>query len=127
MFRNIMALVAFFALLIQFGIATAADCSDQKVKRLAQNGETVTAIAQECDMTRSEVRDIIDGEDDEPTAPQVGGKLPTGSPVGQCGCWGFADPNGQVSHPRCKSGYAHPEMCQAPCPMGGFAWRGVCS
>lgn len=126
MFRNTTILAALFAFLIQFGFAIAADCSDQKVMRLAQNGETVNAIAQKCDMTRSKVRDIIESIDDEPDQkPDLG--LPVGSPVGQCGCWGFADPNGQVPHPRCKSGYAHPEMCQTMCPMGGFAWRGVCS
>lgn len=99
----------------------AAKCDDSRVKALYELGRTMASIAKTCDLDKDEVEAIIDDVDDEPSG------APKGTPVGQCGCWGFADPSHRQPHSQCASGYAQPQMCPAQCPMGGYAWRGVCT
>lgn len=115
--------------------ADAAACSDRKVRRLADRGETVQAIASECDMDEDNVRDIIDaepapgGKKKKPNGGSVtpGAGLPSGTPLGQCGCWGYVSPGAQQESPQCSSGYARPQMCPGWCSGGGSPWVGVCS
>jgi len=121
-------------MLVRAGVADAADCTEAKVKRLARAGNTVAAIATQCDMSRSDVRDIIEGDEsdgDSSPAPNPGSRrssgYPQGTPVGQCGCWGPANPGARVPQQQCQSGYARPQMCPAVCPMGGYMWQGVCT
>jgi hypothetical protein len=122
----------FGLLLIAFGPAASAECSDSRIKRLADQGRTVASIARTCEMSRSEVQSILDEQSDddedeygEDDSDESG--LPSGTPVGQCGCWGYVDARAVQPHPQCRSGKAKPEMCNAMCPAGGYAWRGVCT
>lgn len=50
---------------------------------------------------------------------------PSGTPLGQCGCWG-PDTGQPRPDSRCESGYAVPQLCPGFCPLGGSPWRGVC-
>jgi hypothetical protein len=106
-----------------------AACSSERIKRMSQRGSTVTAIARTCKMDKEEVQSILDedGEGEDAEGTESEGKLPSGAPVGQCGCWGPAHPSHRQPHVSCKSGYARPNMCPAMCPAGGYAWRGVCT
>lgn len=112
-----LVLLAFTLLMLQ---PAEAACSANRVKEMSKSGRTVTSIAKTCKMEKDDVQAILDDEDDGDTDD---GKLPSGAPVGQCGCWG---PGYQTAHPQCKSGYAKPSPCPAMCPLGGYAWRGVC-
>lgn len=107
-----------------------AACSDDRVKRMSKQGRTVASIARTCDMDKEDVQSILEDEDDSPGSRNGGQSsntgLPAGTPVGQCGCWGPVNPGMRQPQSECRSGYARPSMCNAPCPMGGFAWRGVC-
>ena len=105
-----------------------AGCSSSRVKEMSKKGKTVASIAKSCKMEKDEVQSILDEDDEEDETDGGGkgdndGKLPSGAPVGQCGCWG---PGYQTAHAQCKSGYARPSACPAMCPLGGYAWRGVC-
>jgi hypothetical protein len=115
-----------------------AECTASTIERMADRGKTVAAIARICEMSQQDVKDIVDPPDDssggnEPgnsgtgTGPATRGLLPRGTPVGQCGCWGPADPNARVPHAQCESGSAQPRSCGVPCAAGGVAWQGVCS
>lgn len=105
----------------------AAECSDLRVQRLARQGETIGAISRICDISRKEVQFILaeDESEDETGEAEVG--LIRGTPVGQCGCWGYVAPGFQQPHPGCRSGYAIATRCGGFCPGGGYAWQGVCS
>ncbi len=117
-------------LLLSFSSLSWAECSDAKVKRLSKQGKTVASIARTCDMGKDEIQSLLEDEEapepeDKPTRARPG--LPSGAPVGQCGCWGYAEAGARQPHPRCRSGFATPSMCPAMCPAGGYAWRGVCA
>lgn len=115
-----------------------AECTASTIERMAARGKTVAAIARICEISQQDVKDIIDGANDAsgggdpgaqgavsgPTTPSL---LPRGTPVGQCGCWGPADPNVRVPQAQCASGSAQPRTCGVPCAAGGVAWQGVCS
>lgn len=112
-----------------------AACSDKRIERLSQQGNTVSAIAKLCEMSTSEVREVLaqlEEEDEEepqesPEPKKTTTKgLPPGTPLAPCGCWGFASPGDRQPQPQCQSGFAYPQMCPQPCPAGGFAWRGIC-
>lgn len=113
-----------------FSSLAHAECSDARVKRLAEQGRTIASIARTCKMDRDEVRAILDEEPEKEKSnekePRARG-LTSGAPVGQCGCWGPAVPGSLQPHSMCRSGYATPSSCNVMCPMGGLAWRGVCS
>jgi len=106
-----------------------AGCSGAEVKRLAGQGLTISAISRKCGMEKEEVRlkinqdDEASGGDDDPPDE----KLPPGTPLGQCGCWGYVDPSYRQPAPQCRSGQAKPQACPVVCPTGGYAWRGVCT
>jgi hypothetical protein len=114
------------------GSAAQAQCSEQQVLKLSAEGETVADIAEECEMSKREVRKILTRKIDTSGTSGGGGTdgrsgLPPGTPLAPCGCWGPADPNTRQPAPGCASGYAQPRACNMMCQMGGVAWQGVCS
>ena len=115
------AIFCVVAFLMLFPLGANADCSDSKIKSLSNDGKTVAQIATRCNMGKSDVKAALDADNDDTNKG-----LPSGSKVGQCGCWGPANPNHRQRHPACSSGYAKPEMCGGMCPNGGYAWVGVC-
>lgn len=117
-----MSLIPLFSLWT-FSLPVHADCSDSKVKRLAKEGKTIAAIAQRCDVSKEEVREILLDDNDDNSES---GKLPSGTPLAQCGCWGFVDLQLRQPAPQCQSGYARVVACPFICQAGGYAWRGVC-
>lgn len=119
---RVMALLGAFALPL-VPLMASAECSERTVKQMAREGETVASIARSCSISKDKVQSILD--DDRKTTDDRG--LPSGVSVGQCGCWGYADPSMRQRHPKCRNGYARPQMCNAICPGGGFAWKGVCA
>jgi hypothetical protein len=120
--RFFMYLIPLFSMWI-FSLPAHAECSDSRVKRLAKEGKTIAAIARSCDMSKEEVQVILGDDDDNNSKSE---KLPSGTAVGQCGCWGYVDPQLRQPTPQCESGYARPVPCPFGCQMGGYAWRGVC-
>ena len=108
--------------------AAHADCSEDRVKSMAKSGTTPRKIAATCRMALDDVKEILEaGEEPEPDkdpVPRDG--LPPGTPLGQCGCWG-ATGGGREPDTRCASGYHTVQSCGVVCPLGGSAWRGVCS
>lgn len=118
-------------------VAASAACSDSKVKRLSRQGKTVASIARTCEMDASDVKDILEAEDDDekpaPRQPQPpspssseSSGLSSGTPLAACGCWGPVAPGHRQPNQSCRSGYAVPRMCPQVCPAGGYAWQGVC-
>ena len=115
------------------GLASAR-CSSDRIQRLADKGMSTSEIAEKCHMSESSVKEALDSDDDDGDDSGAGHNnnnnnsnsqgLPSGTQVGQCGCWGI--PPAQVSHPRCASGRAVPRMCGGACPLGGSPWVGVC-
>jgi hypothetical protein len=104
-----------------FTSSASAECSETRVKRMAKQGKTVASIATSCSMSKEDVQAIVE---DIGTGNEG---LPPGTPVGQCGCWGFVNPGMRQAQPDCQSGYAEARACNVMCPGGGFAWRGVCT
>lgn len=133
MFTTLLArLLATYSLgtfLFAFSIPTFADCSDRRVIQLSEKGRSVASIAKSCKMSKQDVLALLEDEDegeiDIEEGPNKG--LVSGTPVGQCGCWGFVDSSHVTPHKSCQSGYAMPSMCKNICPAGGYAWRGVCT
>jgi hypothetical protein len=129
--RELALFSAFGFLLLVVSPPTLAECSDSRVKQMLRQGKTVASIARTCEMSKEDVRFIQDEEGEKGT--DIEGKstdrlgLPSGAPVGQCGCWGYVNLEFLQPHPQCQSGYARPSMCDAICSGGGFAWRGVCT
>lgn len=129
--RHLMTFVrlcgASIVLLLFVPLALASECTNAKIKRLADEGRSITRIARICDTDKEEIREIIEsdleetGDDDEESD-----LLGSGKPVGQCGCWGPVHPSFRQPHPLCRSGYARPSACRSSCPSGGTSWRGVC-
>lgn len=115
-----------FGLFILFLLAVShpalAECNNGKIKAMLGQGKTIASIARTCEMSKEDILSIQEEEEND-----VSLGLPSGAPVGQCGCWGYVNPQLLQPHPQCQSGYARPNMCNAVCPMGGFAWRGVCA
>ena len=118
--------------LVLFVGEARAQCSDSRVAQFAKEGVTVVEIAEECEITTREVNQILKrireragSEDQSTTANRKG--APAGTPLAPCSCWGPVDPNDRQPVASCATGYAQPQICNIPCPMGGFAWRGVCS
>jgi hypothetical protein len=116
-------------------LEASAACSNSKVKRLSQQGKTVSSIAKSCDMDAEEVREILDQdeEDNEPAPnpgripePRQDRGLSSGTPLAPCACWGYVAPGHRQPNQACRSGFAVPRMCPQVCPVGGYAWQGVC-
>ncbi|MTV52648.1 eCIS core domain-containing protein [Pseudoduganella buxea] len=55
-------------------------------------------------------------------------RLPSGTPLAGCGCWGFVDANASAMAPMCQSGIEGPQMCgpMGVCAGGGAPWMRVC-
>lgn len=120
-------------------IVASAACTDSKVKRLSRQGKTVATIARTCDMDVSDVKEILDEDDEQevapssrqprtpsPTSPPQSNGLAPGTPLAACGCWGSVSPGYRQANQTCSSGYVVPRMCSQVCPAGGYAWQGVC-
>ena len=104
------------------------DCSDARVRKLAEHGSTIAAIAEKCELDEEEVEEILDAEPDD-VGPDVGGPragLPSGKSVSACGCYGFVTPGYQQAYAGCQSGVVVATMCPAMCPAGGYQWHNVC-
>ena len=129
MYLRILIGLSALAFLSLFNTNVEAACSETRIKRLSNQGRTISAIAKTCDMETDEVSEILD-EEEETQQGTAGSsepsKLPSGAAVGQCGCWGPISPSVRQPHAQCKSGYARPNMCNAMCPAGGYMWQGVC-
>ncbi|NVD97905.1 hypothetical protein [Massilia sp. BJB1822] len=122
-----------FATALGLGIILSAnanaECSAAKIKRLAQDGNTASEIADTCDMEKSEVIEILKKKRPRPDTSGNGGSedgWPKGTPIGQCGCWGPVHPAYREAAPQCESGEAGPKKCPGMCPGGGYPWVGVC-
>jgi hypothetical protein len=115
-------------LFLMTGNATAA-CSETKVKQLHKAGRTIAAISAQCDMSKSDVRDIVaKDEDEEPDDDKEAEKgLPNGTRLMGCGCHGPVAAWAVRPEPRCASGRARPRMCPGMCPMGGAPWSDHCA
>lgn len=128
----LIVLVGAVALAISLPIVATPDCSDARVRRMAQRGDTITSIANKCELDEEEVEEILDTEPDPtprhqgPVTQPTHDLLPSGAAVGQCGCWGFVDPDYWQRHPQCQSGVAVARVCGTACPTGGYSWQGVC-
>ena len=109
--------------LITSSLPAYGECRKSEVRQLLNDGETVTSIARRCSMPKKEVLTIFNNDRSKPK----GGGLMTGTPVGECGCWGPVSPAFRQRHEMCRSGFAKPAMCSAMCMGGGYAWRGVCT
>ena len=107
-----------FVVLCSFPTLASAECSDAKIKRLAREGNTVASIARTCNTGKQDVQSILADDGDDGGGDKSEG-FPPGTPVGQCGCWGYTDPRVRQPMPQCQSGYASPRMCNAMCPAGG--------
>jgi|GEM_PF-5705914 len=112
-----------------------AECSDSKVKRLQTKGETVRAIAKTCEMSKADVKEILDEAEDKSDRVDMDGdagkggddKLPSGAPLSECGCWGAVSTEARKRAPQCKSGIGRPQICQGFCTPGGSPWRDSCA
>lgn len=116
-----------FASLILMAFDGYAACSGDRVKRLGKSGNTVASIAKTCKMSKDEIKEILEEDSEESQDDGSENKLPPGVSVGQCGCWGAVSLQFRQPHQMCKSGYAKPSFCSAICPLGGYAWRGICT
>ena len=128
--RKLVSLLFAIFLLALAAPPSMAACSELKVKRLAKQGKTVASIARTCDMSKDEVKDIIeengDSEPDASDAQPSGQLLPSGTPLAACACYGGVSPQHREPNAACRSGFARPRACSQPCYGGGFAWQGVC-
>lgn len=104
-----------------------AACTGERAKQLKKSGNTVASISKTCKMSKEEVKELLDEVSEDGKDESSENKLPIGAPVGDCGCWGFASAHHRQPHQMCKSGFAKPSFCPAICPLGGYAWRGVCT
>jgi hypothetical protein len=106
-------------------LSAGAKCSESRVVRLSEQGETINAIAKKCDMDKADVLAILEkeGEEDPDDEDNL---LPAGAVLIPCGCNGFIDLRAQRPEPRCSSGRARPRACPGMCPMGGSPWADVC-
>lgn len=135
------------SLILALGLIMAgssyAECSDAKVKRLHDRGDTIRSIAETCDMEKHEIREILsvppkgsggrkgggsgDGGDGGDSGDS-GDKLPSGTDLGQCGCWSVIHASARRPAPQCQSGVARPLPCPGWCPPnGGSPWRDTCA
>lgn len=93
-------------------------CSLSKVIRLSRGGESIADIYRGCE------------EDDEPSPPAPDDSPPPvsntglapGTPIRNCGCWGYVNPGATDMAPQCASGYAQAVGCSGFCPGGGYQW-----
>lgn len=126
----------YFVLAVLFGFAMGssrssygAECTFSRIERLARQGATAFAIAKQCNQQRVEILDALSKlwtKVPGPTVSSADRRLPSGTPVGQCGCWGYATPEFRQVRAQCISEYAHPRACNLLCPSGGYAWQPVC-
>jgi hypothetical protein len=112
---------------------THAKCSEDHIRYLHDKGKSISAIADQCDMSRHDVsvglsqKSPDDGDaDGDEDAPTVSRGWRPGQQLIACGCWGMVplgaiQPNGQ-----CASGYDQVAACYGACPTGGAPWTRVC-
>ncbi|MEZ3137385.1 hypothetical protein ACBG90_22035 [Stutzerimonas kunmingensis] len=105
-----------------------ASCSDRKIRSLADQGNTISAIAEWCEKSSRYVNRILneDTGDMEKEEDRVNSLAPSGTAISSCGCWGAAFPGAQIPDNRCQSGYAIARACTAMCQAGGAMWQTYC-
>jgi len=128
---NLPAMLFLLGLLCHSAYSQAAECSDSKVRRLSNKGETAKSIADACDMDIEDVKALLKRRSrpkPEEASDEIDDDkgLPRGTPLSVCACWGPVSVNHRESAPNCRSGFAVPRACPAMCPSGGYAWQGVC-
>lgn len=121
----------YLLLTLAFGIYPASSyssCSDNRIRSLADQGNTISAIIERCDKSRSYVNRVLDGDIDEMKEEEedVNSLAPSGTTISSCGCWGPALPGAQIPDNRCQSGYAIAHACNAMCQTGGLMWQTYC-
>lgn len=123
-----MAVVAVSILTLALPALAAPDCSDARIRRLAQHGRTIAAIAEKCELDEEEVEEVLDAEPEDAGSGSVHEQqgLPSGTPVSQCACYGFVTLGYQQPFARCQSGVVVATMCPGMCPAGGYQWHNVC-
>ena len=122
----------FFVAALFYAASAGATCSDTRIKNMAQNGQTIAAIAKSCEMDKDEINKVIN---DEPSSPEASprdeaskGGLPPGTPVDECECRGQVNLSVRQPLPRCQSGYVLTAVCGGFCPFTGYYQsRRVCT
>lgn len=113
-----------FTFAIGFYPASSYACSDKRIRSLADQGNTVSSIAERCDKSRSYVNRVLGDDIEEPEEEPAG--APSGTQVSGCGCWGPAMPGARIPDNRCQSGVAIAQPCNAMCQTGGLMWNTYC-
>lgn len=103
-----------------YSASSYASCSDSKIRSLANQGHTNTAIAEKCNQSKFYINSVLEEEEED------GSLLPSGTAVSYCGCWGSAFPGAQISDNRCESGVAIAHACNAMCQNGSLMWQTHC-
>ncbi|CAI8813729.1 putative LysM domain-containing protein [Pseudomonas chlororaphis] len=110
--------------------AFAADCSESRIRSLAEKGQTIHAISEKCDVSTSYVKHVIkndsDSDSDLPSPRPDNHLAPSGTAVSPCGCYGNAYQGAQIPDNRCQSGTAVVSFCNAMCSAGGYMWQTYC-
>lgn len=107
-------------------LTTMGDCSDALIRKLSNQGKTITDISKRCERAKEDVLSILQDDSETPPIDQTGYFIPSGRPVSQCGCWGPATPGARIPDQRCQAGVAVAVACNAYCPNGSLAWRTFC-
>jgi len=111
-------------LIIMSPIQVFAACGKNTIRGFFEDGETIADIAEKCEMDEADVQSLITKKT---PLPHDTTKLPSGTPLDACGCWGAVSVGATQAMPVCSSGYAHANACGAMCPTGGFAWQRICN
>lgn len=115
------------AIQLAFPALAMPDCSDARIRRLADRGETIAAIAEKCGLDEEEVEEVLDAEPtDVGDAPKPPSGLVSGTPVSVCGCYGYVQFGYRQHFAGCQSGVVVATMCPGFCPAGGSPWHNVC-
>ncbi|WP_143070321.1 hypothetical protein [Pseudomonas sp. NFR16] len=120
--KNLQRLLLITLIILSYTHAFAS-CGKNAVLGFFEDGETIADIADKCEMDEADVKSIVSKK--TPSPPDT--KLPPGTPLEGCGCWGFVTPGATQAMPACSKGYAHASACGAMCPTGGFAWQRICN
>lgn len=117
-----------FIFAIGFYPASSYACSDSRIRSLADQGNTISSIAERCDKSRSYVNRVLDSdmEEMEEEEEEEPAGAPSGTQVSGCGCWGPAMPGARIPDNRCQSGVAIAQPCNAMCQTGGLMWNTYC-
>lgn len=116
-----------FTFAVGFYPASSYACSDSQIRSLADQGNTISSIAERCNKSRNYVNRVLDGEMEEIEEEEENRQaLPSGTQVSGCGCWGPAMLGARIPDNRCQSGVAIAQSCNAMCQSGGLMWNTYC-